>query len=593
VPIYLREILDIVGGNHLKLALLISMFFGASLLDLVGIGLIVPYVTLLVDKNSEVGGVFKYFVDFIGLSSERRRLMIDLGIALITIFFLKVIINVLIQKTIITFCQFQQVRLRSLLMKAYQEMPYGDILKRNTSTFIHETMDLTGMFSGGVLLLGLKTIGECIAGFLILLLLIWHNYLVVLLLLFIFGGFFFVYDRLFRTRLGKYGQICNDSSVNIIKGLNEGIAGLKEIRIFGKESHFHKVVYKASEDFAIHTIRKTIISNSINYVMEFLTVTFVISLIFVNLYLGEDINKLLPTLALFAVASVRLKPIVSLLSNNVAQLRYNRDGVSRLHANWLMLIKSRSLNNKILIPALDTKKNFKKLTLQNICFSYPEAKVKALEKISLEIKAGESIGLIGPSGSGKTTLVDILLGLLVSQKGELFYNGELLNGALREWRSQVAYVPQQVFLLDNSLRRNVALGFDDAEIDELLIRESLRQARLEELVAQLPKGIDTVLGERGVRLSGGQRQRVALARAFYHGRNVLILDEATSALDQETEFEITEEIKHLKGIKTLIVIAHRLTTVQHCDRIYRLDEGSIIDSGTPQNVLITPTDLNV
>ena len=203
----------------------------------------------------------------------------------------------------------------------------------------------------------------------------------------------------------------------------------------------------------------------------------------------------------------------------------------------------------------------------------------------MEITAGQSIGLIGPSGSGKTTLVDLLLGLLDPQEGEACFNGKPLKECLREWRAQIAYLPQQVFLVDDTLRRNVALGVAEAEIDNDRLQEALRQARLWELVEHLPQGLDTMLGERGVRLSGGQRQRVALARAFYHHREILVMDEATSALDNETEREIVEEIQRLKGSKTMIVIAHRVTTVQHCDWIYKLENGRIIASGPPEQML--------
>jgi len=231
---------------------------------------------------------------------------------------------------------------------------------------------------------------------------------------------------------------------------------------------------------------------------------------------------------------------------------------------------------------------FVALGLRQIYYRYPNTKQSALQNLSLEIKAGESIGLVGPSGSGKTTLVDVLLGLLEPQSGTMEFNGRSLLENLEEWRSQVAYLPQQVFLIDNSLRCNVALGEEESEIDETRLREALRQARLTELVEQLPQGVNTILGERGVRLSGGQRQRVALARAFYHGRSVLVMDEATSALDNETEKEIVAEIQRLKGQKTMIVIAHRLTTVQHCDRIYRLEQGKIVEEGTPQQILQLP-----
>ena len=207
------------------------------------------------------------------------------------------------------------------------------------------------------------------------------------------------------------------------------------------------------------------------------------------------------------------------------------------------------------------------------------------KNISLSIKNGESVGLIGASGAGKTTLVDILLGLLQPQEGDILFNNRSLNETLALWRAQVAYLPQEIFLIDNTLLSNVALGVLDDSIDREKVMNALKKACLEELVDNLPKGIDTMIGERGVRLSGGQKQRVALARAFYHGRNVLVLDEATSSLDHETEKEIIEEIRYFKGEKTMIIIAHRLTTVQHCDRIYVLENGEIIRQGTPKNIL--------
>ena len=218
-------------------------------------------------------------------------------------------------------------------------------------------------------------------------------------------------------------------------------------------------------------------------------------------------------------------------------------------------------------------------------FFYPDSKNNALENISLEIHAGESIGFIGPSGSGKTTLLDALLGLFEPQKGVIEYNSRNIKNNLKEWQSQIAYIPQEIFLIHGSLRHNVALGINEEDIDDNRLNESLRQARLSDMVENLPEGVNTILGERGIRFSGGQRQRVALARAFYHGRNILVMDEATSALDSETEKEIVSEIERLKGNKTMIVIAHRLTTLKHCDRIYKLQDGKIVNMGSYSEII--------
>jgi ABC-type bacteriocin/lantibiotic exporter with double-glycine peptidase domain len=303
-----------------------------------------------------------------------------------------------------------------------------------------------------------------------------------------------------------------------------------------------------------------------------------------------------------------------MISGSLVNLRFSRDAVSRLYHDLeqlqsgdvhdtrseeyeLNMIKNNT-NWKLEDLDVESEKascdfttaqsqyeTFRLLEMRNLSFCYTNVLVDALQGINLQIRSGDSVGIIGTSGAGKTTLIDMFLGLHEPQTGSITFNGRPLREALLDWRSQTAYLPQQVFLIDNTLKRNVALGVEDVNIDETRLHEALRKARLSELLKQLPNGVETLLGERGVRLSGGQRQRVALARAFYHARGVLVMDEATNALDDSTEREIVEEIKHLKGKITMIVIAHRLTTVQHCDRIYRLENGCMVEEGHTKHVL--------
>jgi ATP-binding cassette subfamily C protein len=311
---------------------------------------------------------------------------------------------------------------------------------------------------------------------------------------------------------------------------------------------------------------------------------FVVTLVIGSIQLGHNLQALVPTLGLFGFAALRLMPSANSISTSLINIRFNRHAISLLYADLVALKETRQTKSST-DPVLKKDGYFRDLTFRDVQFTYQKTKCPALKQVTFNIRAGESIGLIGPSGSGKTTMVDVVLGLVEPQKGEIYYNGKDLIESLDEWRAQVAYLPQQVFLIDNSLRNNIALGMEDEEIDDVQLHEAIRQARLTELAEQLPDGVETILGERGIRLSGGQRQRVALARAFYHGRSVLVMDEATSALDNETEQEIVEEIRHFKGKKTMIVIAHRLTTVQHCDRIYRLENGEITETGSPDQVL--------
>ena len=299
---------------------------------------------------------------------------------------------------------------------------------------------------------------------------------------------------------------------------------------------------------------------------------------------GKDLALLVPKLAIFGLASVRLLPIANILSNGFLKFRFSRDGVSRLYSD-VMHLKSTLIIDKGIAKDQDLDLIFKELKLENVSFMYPNAKQKALKNINLNIKRGESIGIIGESGSGKTTLIDSILGMLEPNSGEIYLNGAPLKQELNNWRKRVAYLPQEIFLVDDKLKINVALGVNEHDIDIDLLNSSLERASLSGLIEQLPDGIDTELGERGVRLSGGQRQRISLARAFYHKRDILVLDESTSALDKETEKEIVDEIKRLKGDVTMIVIAHRFSTIENCDVIYRIKNGEIVDSGSPDDML--------
>ena len=578
---YLRKILILLGEERRKLPKLFMFFFGVSVLDLAGLGLIGPYVALVINAQTS-SGPFKDFALFLGLPTESQKLLLLLSLLLFCVFLAKTIAAIGIHSMIIRFSEHQQARLRSFLMQAYQNLPYEDYLRRNSSEYIYNIQNLTQQFSEGVVLTGMRTLSDGIIAVAILGVLAWTDGLALLLLISLLGTMVFGYDLCLHRQVSGYGIKANQAATQVVKGIHEGVEGLKEIRILGQESHFHRIVHDEARKYSDYRARHQIISTIPRYSLEWLMVTFVVLLVIVFLISHLPLSSLIPTLSVFGLAAMRLLPMVNTLSYSLTSLRFHRDAVLRLHRDISQLQKIRLAPSRIepVSPA-----SFEDLKLHGIRFRYPQATQDALIHLSLEIRAGESIGLIGTSGSGKTTLVDVLLGLLEPQDGEILYNGGSLSERLNEWCSQVAYLPQEVFLVDDTLRHNVALGVDDAKIDTPCLHKALQQARLQELVSQLPNGVNTRLGERGVRLSGGQRQRVALARAFYHGRSVLVLDEATSALDNKTEREIVSEIQKLKGEKTILVVAHRLTTVEHCDRIYRLERGRIIEEGSAKQML--------
>jgi ABC-type multidrug transport system fused ATPase/permease subunit len=297
---------------------------------------------------------------------------------------------------------------------------------------------------------------------------------------------------------------------------------------------------------------------------------------------GVELTSIVPTLGLFAAAAFRLMPSVSRVLASVQAVRYAMPVINTLHEELKLAAPE---------PAIRTtdqgRRFYREIRLTDVAYSYPGADTPALHGLTLAIKKGESVGFIGSSGSGKSTLVDVILGLLPPSNGSVLVDGQDIQEQLRTWQDQIGYVPQSIYLTDDTLRRNVAFGIPDEHIDDAAVQRAIRDAQLEEFVGGLPNGVESIVGERGIRLSGGQRQRIGIARALYHDPSVLVMDEATSALDATTESGVMEAVTALRGSKTILIVAHRLTTVGQCDRIYRLESGTVVAEGVPAKMLDT------
>lgn len=581
----LKAIFRLLGEDKSKLLFILLLIMCLALLEVLGLAVLGPYIAIIVNPELINGSLAKV-IYALGLPSEIESLVIVIGIILLAIFSIKILCSLWANSVIIKFGQNQQLKLRSHLMQIYQQMPYTDFIDRNSSEYIYNIQSLVTNFSV-LLIIILGMVSSGIIGLGIGVFLAWSNPYVMMMLLILLGVSIFTYNKLFRHRLVDYGKRSNIASVSMIQGINESMSGLKEIRIFGDEPFFYNKVRKDAKDFSIFQTKLHFHALVPRHLLEFVIIFFVILLVMFELFIGKDLQTLAPTLGLFGFAAIRILPIATVLSSGLNQFHARNDGVFRLYKDFIEFEKN---------TLSDTSKSttikpvpFSNFEMSSVEFSYPGMDRKILTDISLKIESGESIGIIGPSGSGKTTLIDLMLGLLAPQTGVIKYNGEVSNSAFLAWRSQIAYLPQDIFLMDDTLRNNIILG---KEFNELKLRSSIKQARLTEFVSQLAEGVGTVVGERGVRISGGQRQRIALARAFYHETNILIMDESTSALDSKTEREITDEIKLLKGKKTLIVIAHRLSTLQHCDRIYRIENGSIVSVGVLDDDLNFTTSLS-
>ena len=584
---YLKEIIFLLGGDKKRIPYLLILFFTVSLFDLIGISIVGPYIALVLDPTV-AQGLLGNIITLIGLPQQQSHLLIILGLIMIFVFLIKTVLAIFVHRSIIGFSQNKMADLRSQLMEAYQVMPYAEYIQRNSSEYIYNIQTLTSQYNSQVLQPFLHIASNGILTLAILILLAWQDIVALGVLVVLLGIVIFGYDKLFRSKIRKYGKEVNIASTILVKGVHEGIEGLKEIRILNKENYFYQLVDSNAKKYSRYTTFAQVASIIPRYLLELIMVIFVVLSIIITIYNSENLQEMFPTLIMFGVASIRLLPAASILSRSLVNLRYNRDAVTLLYKDLRMhqqRVADGQLLTKFYVPSNIQRKSFDRLELKNINFQYSKEAGKSLNKISMSIKSGDSIGLIGASGSGKTTLVDLILGLLEPQEGTIRYNEKSFEKSLQEWRSQIAYLPQEVFLTDNTLKGNIALGIDTDIIDENRVDLAIKQAHLVELVNQLPQGKETFLGERGVRLSGGQRQRIALARAFYHGRSVLVLDESTSALDNDTEREVVAEVGRLKGKITMIVIAHRLSTLQHCDRIYELKQGCIVNSGTYQEIV--------
>ncbi|MGE0652603.1 MAG: ABC transporter ATP-binding protein [Alphaproteobacteria bacterium] len=374
-----------------------------------------------------------------------------------------------------------------------------------------------------------------------------------------------------RRRLLEWGRRRQQHEGFRIQRAQEGLGGVKDIKLLGREEEFIGQFRQHNTNVALVDHKRLALSHLPRLWLETIGVAGLTVLVIVVLLRDNSTANLVPTIGLFAAATFRVLPSANRLLNALQSVRY---------ASAVIDLIDRELNAGFGKQPTDKGEPIRferEIEFRDVSYLYPNAAGPSLKDITLHIGKGESIGFVGTSGAGKSTLVDVLLGLLRPTSGHILVDGKDVQDGLRSWQDLFGYVPQAIFLTDDTLRRNVAFGLRDEDIDDEAVRRALDAAQLTDLVATLPAGMNTLVGERGIRLSGGQRQRIGIARALYHNPPVLVFDEATSALDMDTEAGIMESISALKGSRTMVIVAHRLSTVENCDRIYRLEDGRIAD----------------
>ena len=562
---------------------LLGLMLIGMLLETLSIGLVIPALALLTQQDLAHNYPARQpSLQALGNPSQ-QTLIIGGMLVLVGVYLIKGLFLAFLAWQQTRFSFSVQAQLSQRLFTVYLRQPYTFHLQRNSAQLIRNVINEVGLFTIKVMLPGIVLLTESLVLLGLCSLLLMVEPLGALIVMGVLGTAAWGFHHLTRRRISRWGEARQHHEGLRIQHLQQGLGGAKDVKLLGRETDF-------LEQYRVHNVQSARVGQLQSTLqqlprlwLELLAVSGLAILVISMLVQNRTLEAVLPTLGLFAAAAFRLIPSVNRVLSAVQSLRYGLPVIDTLHTELNLATPE---TTKIRNPVISFHTA---LELSHITYIYPGTVEPALKDISLTIRRGASVGFIGVSGAGKSTLVDILLGLLTSNMGKVRVDGKDIQENLRNWQDQVGYVPQSIFLTDDTLRRNVAFGLANEQIDDNAVQRAIQAAQLDEFVASLPDKLETLVGERGIRLSGGQRQRIGIARALYHDPAVLVLDEATSALDTTTERDVMQTVDNLQGTKTIIIIAHRLSTVEHCNRLYRLEKGRLVEEGTPLMMLTRKT----
>jgi len=545
--------------------LLIAMVFSA-LLEAASVGLVVPVVTLMM--QGDVDQRYPLIYELLGGGTVRSADLVLSGIVLLVVVFLiKALFLGALAYRQASFAFGLQASVSERLFRGYLLQPYLFHLQRNSAQLIRNAINETNQFTFGAILPGMVLMTETLVLVGLVVLLIGFEPVGALSVMLLGGGVGAAFYRLTKNRIRSWGEDRQVHEGLRIQYLQEGLGGAKEVKLLGRESYF-------LERYALHNAAsartgelQTTLQSIPRLMLEFLAVFSLAAVVLVAQASGRTSAELVPVFGLFSVAAFRLIPLANRILVSVQSLRFSLPVLD-------ILTRELDTCGAPVNQAEEKKLSFQdRLLIQDIFFSYPKATQPTLRGIDVTILKGQTVGVVGESGAGKSTLVNLILGLLAPSSGQFTVDGQAVQAHLRGWQKNIGYVPQHIYLTDDSLRRNIAFGENDSDINEAALIRAVQAARLNEFVGSLPEGLNSQVGEGGIRLSGGQRQRVGIARALYSAPQVLVLDEATSALDHDTEQGVMEAVSALHGAITILIVAHRLSTVAGCDVVYRLRDG--------------------
>ena len=561
----------------------VFIFFGillSGILEVAGIASIAPFMAIVSSPELASENETLAFLFNITNAESHKEFVIILGFGVIAVLLVSNSYQAFMMWVVTNFSRFQTHRLSVRLLRQYLFKPYSFFLNRNTSEMGKNVVSEVSRGVGGVLLPLLNLVSKSIISVSIFILLVLVNPYTAIIAILIFGGIYTALYLSVKKLLHKIGIQTTDSATARFKIAQESMSGIKEIKLRGSENIFIDLFDIQSNLYAKNYAIRALIASIPRYFIEVIAFGGIIAIIISMLIAGKTESEVITLTSVYAMAGYRLLPAIQGIYGDLTNLKFNLPIFSVL-ANDLKENKYKEQ-----VQGYSEKIDFKeKISIKDVHFSYDGNK-SILNDINLSITRNDTIGFVGTTGSGKTTLIDILLGLLTPDKGSIFVDSTQIDQKnLQSWQKKIGYVPQSIFLIDDSIEKNIAFSIASDKIDKKRVVDAAKMADLHDFILTLDDDYSTSVGERGVRLSGGQLQRIGIARALYHNPEVLILDEATSSLDGATENTIMESIHGLSHKKTIIIIAHRLTTLKECDVIYLLDKGQVVASGNYQELV--------
>ena len=564
------------------LAVLAVMILIGGVFETIGVATLVPVVSVILDPKSlhewlEKVPFVANIVYGIGLDTDKKQICAILAL-LIIIYIVKNAYLLYLTYAQNTFIARTRNDMISRVMREFLNRPYEDYLGADIPTVFRITdSDIPHMFSLMLAILGLAT--EMVVSLFLGIYLIYTNWVMAVLIIVVLGGMTLLSTKLIKPRMNRIGKKNQNIQSRIAKWRIQAIYGLKDVKVLNRQDFFIRNYYESGKIGAETSRDYTVLNNTPRLLIEAVFMGTVLGFIMIYIMRGGDTKLLLKQLTAFGVAAVRLMPSANRINTYITEIAYEEPSLNYVYQNLTdtmkMDKKMEAVRSAIAGPALKLND---KIELKNITFAYPDADKNIFTNADMVVPKGKSVGIMGASGAGKSTIVDVLLGLLHVKSGEILCDGQNIFSNYDSWLSQVGYIPQSIYLVDESIRDNIAFGIDAGEIDDDRIWEVCEEAQLADFIKTLPEGLDTKIGDRGVRLSGGQRQRIGIARALYHNPEILVFDEATSALDNETEAAVMEAINSFHGKKTMVIIAHRLNTIEKCDIIYEVKDEKIVTS---------------